>query len=75
MIYLGHIKCMNEVVTLGLCWTLVLAIAGGLTQVYEVRCNSFIFLNTHIHYAATETKALPECKLVVYSFILDHYFK
>lgn len=48
---------------------------GGLTQVYEVRCNSFIFLNTRRHYAATETKALPECKLVAYSFILDHYFK
>lgn len=58
----------------------------GLTQVYEVRCNSFIFLNTHSkhtctqsaiysHYAATETKALPECRLVAYSFIFDHYFK
>lgn len=60
--------------------------SGGLTQVYEVRCNSFIFLNTHskhsctqfaiyLHYAATETKGLPECKLVAYSFIFDHYFK
>lgn len=80
MIYLGHIKCMNGVVTSGSAGLWFWPLLVGLTHVCEVRCDSFIFLNTYSkytrtqspfypHYAATQTKALPERKAVTYSFI------